>query len=120
MTNCSACGLPPLQNQALKQCSRCKSAWYHGNDCQKQHYPVHKKQCRRLAKTSSGDATAAGNLGAAPNTAARSDGHASKTNNKPKGAYKVTLTLRPLDEPCAVHALRFFPAIRRPNCMGPQ
>jgi len=51
--NCSACGLPPIVNQRLKQCKRCKAAWYHGIECQKQHYPVHKHECRRLASSCS-------------------------------------------------------------------
>ena len=47
--NCSACGLPPLPNQQLKQCTRCKNAWYHDTVCQRQHYPQHKEECRLAA-----------------------------------------------------------------------
>ena len=47
--NCSACGLPPLPHQRLKKCTRCKSAWYHDIECQKQHYPEHKAECRRVS-----------------------------------------------------------------------
>ena len=51
--NCSACGLPPLPHQRLKQCTRCKSVWYHDIECQKQHYPEHKAECRRLSAANS-------------------------------------------------------------------
>ncbi|KAL7489131.1 hypothetical protein ACHAW6_014721 [Cyclotella cf. meneghiniana] len=50
--SCSACGLPPVLNQSLQRCSRCKSAWYHDIECQKQHYPKHKAQCRRISHAS--------------------------------------------------------------------
>jgi hypothetical protein len=51
-TVCSGCGEPPRQRPdgseiALKRCTRCHIAWYHDADCQKAHYPQHRKVCRK-------------------------------------------------------------------------
>ena len=37
---CAVCGKP-----ATAQCSRCKAIHYCSRDCQKQHWPEHKKSC---------------------------------------------------------------------------
>jgi hypothetical protein len=47
---CTACGLPARKQQdgklvPLKRCSRCKKAWYHDLECQRAHFPKHKKDC---------------------------------------------------------------------------
>lgn len=52
---CSFCGLPPKRAEAgtlipLKRCSRCHQAWYHDIDCQRKHFSVHKKECKKLAQ----------------------------------------------------------------------
>ncbi len=53
---CSACGEPPRPSESgkdvlpLKRCSRCRSAWYHDQTCQKKHYANHKKECTRWAQ----------------------------------------------------------------------
>jgi hypothetical protein len=54
---CSACSLPPTKTQdgnvkPLKRCSRCHNAWYHGSECQRTHFLVHKKECRITTSTS--------------------------------------------------------------------
>lgn len=61
---CSACSLPPRRRRAtvsssdnkqeeeeiipLKKCTRCQAAAYHDVACQKRHYPIHKKVCRKI------------------------------------------------------------------------
>ena len=47
---CDGCGLPPEPSRKLVRCSRCKSAWYHGIDCQRRHHPEHRKGCREIAR----------------------------------------------------------------------
>ena len=49
ITRCDACGLPPLPNKQLLECTRCKQAHYHDRQCQIDHYPKHKAACRRFA-----------------------------------------------------------------------
>lgn len=49
---CDACGLPPRDGKKLRCCSRCKDVWYHDLECQKKHYPQHKKRCRPSSKLS--------------------------------------------------------------------
>ena len=45
---CSYCLLPPtVIGKKLKRCSICHNAWYHDAECQKKHFSVHKKECRR-------------------------------------------------------------------------
>jgi hypothetical protein len=45
---CSYCLLPPtVIGKKLKRCSICHNAWYHDAVCQKKHFSVHKKECRR-------------------------------------------------------------------------
>jgi hypothetical protein len=41
-SQCSACG----EENAGRRCSRCKEEIYCGTECQKIHWPVHKKICR--------------------------------------------------------------------------
>jgi SET domain/MYND finger len=43
---CSYCERPPTAGTTLKRCSRCHKAWYHGAECQRNHFRVHKKECR--------------------------------------------------------------------------
>nr|CAG4647903.1 EOG090X06BA [Moina brachiata]SVE93015.1 EOG090X06BA [Moina brachiata] len=43
---CAACG----QEKVSSKCSSCKSVQYCGRDCQKIHWPYHKKECDKLAK----------------------------------------------------------------------
>ena len=38
------------EQQTLKRCSRCKVARYCSADCQKNHFAVHKKNCKKIAK----------------------------------------------------------------------
>ena len=53
---CDGCGKPPRFDAAsnvcipLKQCSRCRSSWYHDTECQKGHYKEHKLTCGRPKK----------------------------------------------------------------------
>jgi SET domain/MYND finger len=66
---CDGCGFPPRPRQQqrqrnthpsppspsleeeedavipLRRCSRCHQTWYHDSECQKRHYPTHKKDC---------------------------------------------------------------------------
>lgn len=44
--SCAACG----QEKVSSKCSGCKSVQYCGRDCQKIHWPYHKKECDKLAK----------------------------------------------------------------------
>jgi hypothetical protein len=45
---CSYCLLPPkVIGKKLKRCSICQNAWYHNAECQKKHFSIHKKECRR-------------------------------------------------------------------------
>ena len=43
---CSHCG----QAGRTKKCTRCRSTQYCDRECQRGHYPVHKLECRRIAK----------------------------------------------------------------------
>lgn len=38
------------EQQTLKRCSRCKVARYCSADCQKNHFAVHKKNCKKIKK----------------------------------------------------------------------
>ncbi|CAK1591178.1 unnamed protein product [Parnassius mnemosyne] len=42
---CADCG-----DKASKKCSRCKTEWYCGRECQVQHWPKHKKICDQFDK----------------------------------------------------------------------
>lgn len=50
---CDACGKPQRRSSQtgnplpLKRCSRCRQTSYHDAECQKLHYPKHKKDCRK-------------------------------------------------------------------------
>jgi len=44
-TICAFCDLPPNGKTVLKVCSRCKNVAYHGSECQKKHWKVHKQVC---------------------------------------------------------------------------
>ncbi|KAL7540878.1 hypothetical protein ACHAXR_010680 [Thalassiosira sp. AJA248-18] len=57
---CDACGLPPLPNKRLLECTRCKQAYYHDRRCQQNHYPKHKATCRRIAAAAAAAAKEAG------------------------------------------------------------
>jgi hypothetical protein len=51
---CGFCGLPARIHATtghpipLKRCSVCQQTWYHDRDCQKKHFPHHKKVCQRV------------------------------------------------------------------------
>ncbi|PZC71932.1 hypothetical protein B5X24_HaOG212245 [Helicoverpa armigera] len=42
---CAKCG-----DKATKKCSRCKTEWYCGRECQVQQWPKHKELCDQFAK----------------------------------------------------------------------
>ena len=42
---CRGCGKPTEQ---LKLCSRCQMAAYCSPECQRAHWPIHKRECRKL------------------------------------------------------------------------
>jgi len=44
------CFNPPCSKKGKSRCTRCKSAWYCGTECQLEHYPLHKKPCRAESK----------------------------------------------------------------------
>ena len=44
---CSACG---KESDTLMKCRDCKCVWYCDAACQKRHWKVHRKECRRLKK----------------------------------------------------------------------
>lgn len=45
---CSYCLLPPkVAGKNLKRCSRCHKAWYHDAECQRLHFPAHKRDCKK-------------------------------------------------------------------------
>ncbi len=43
---CSCCN---LVGKKLKKCSRCQKVWYCNVDCQRKHFSVHKKDCKKWA-----------------------------------------------------------------------
>nr|CAD7576537.1 unnamed protein product [Timema californicum] len=47
---CVTCG-----DQGVKRCSRCKTAWYCGRECQVKNWPKHKKICDLVESKSQGD-----------------------------------------------------------------
>lgn len=44
---CAACGLPPDSAKPLLRCSICRSVYYHDQECQRAHYAIHRKSCRK-------------------------------------------------------------------------
>lgn len=52
---CDACG---RVGQPMLRCTRCQSAYYHDDSCQRQHWPIHRKTCRETK--ASGRTTARG------------------------------------------------------------
>lgn len=54
-TTCSHCNLPPTttttSHQKLLTCSNCASAAYHNSSCQRSHWKVHKKCCKKLSQS---------------------------------------------------------------------
>ena len=49
---CAFCGsiATPTEKSRAQSCSACKFRQYCNVDCQRKHWPVHKKQCKRLAQ----------------------------------------------------------------------
>ncbi|TFK66403.1 hypothetical protein BDN72DRAFT_800035 [Pluteus cervinus] len=45
------CLTPPSDDIKLKNCARCKIARYCGAECQKKHWPTHKKTCKALSES---------------------------------------------------------------------
>ena len=54
-----ACAHCSATLEKAMRCGQCKSAWYCTRDCQKQHWSIHKSQCKALALTLLASATAA-------------------------------------------------------------
>ena len=60
---CDACDLPPRLSAdqqtpiPLRKCCRCHSTWYHDVECQRRHFSVHKKVCRRADTTADNSKT---------------------------------------------------------------
>jgi hypothetical protein len=46
-TTCACC--KTIHVRSLQKCSRCSSVRYCGRECQKTHWPAHKKECQRIA-----------------------------------------------------------------------
>ena len=46
---CNGCDQPPHPGKDLLNCNRCKNAWYHDEKCQRDHFPKHKSQCRKVS-----------------------------------------------------------------------
>ena len=58
--NCAQCGIP-----AVKRCSRCKTDWYCGRECQVKAWKAHKPMCDMLCKAAAAAAAAAESGGSA-------------------------------------------------------
>jgi hypothetical protein len=53
-TVCASCAKPAEEGVvALKACSRCKTVYYCGSDCQKNHWKAHKAECKKNSTSSS-------------------------------------------------------------------
>jgi splicing suppressor protein 51 len=86
--SCNACGKTDCGTTSLKKCSRCKSAWYCSQRCQKTDWKFHKEACtiksqanahaKALSKAVSGAVAAA----AAALTSSPSDEKPSETNRR--------------------------------------
>ncbi|GKT46271.1 uncharacterized protein ColSpa_06452 [Colletotrichum spaethianum] len=73
-SKCHGCGLDRGDFPApLKMCSACKQAWYHSQDCQRQHWKQHKKTC--LANRSGPSASPHSTAGAAGSAGTKSDAY---------------------------------------------
>lgn len=52
--SCIACGVPSNEQskdgKRLRNCSACLNVWYCSKECQKKHWPQHKKLCKKIAK----------------------------------------------------------------------
>mmetsp|Transcript_4806 Transcript_4806/g.6987 ORF Transcript_4806/g.6987 Transcript_4806/m.6987 type:complete len:301 (-) Transcript_4806:172-1074(-) len=53
---CIMCGVPNNVQQSeggkrLRNCSACLNAWYCSKECQKKHWPHHKKLCKEMAES---------------------------------------------------------------------
>jgi hypothetical protein len=44
---CTYCHLLAKPGKKLKRCSRCRNAWYHNAECQRNDYPSHKHVCQK-------------------------------------------------------------------------
>ena len=49
MTQGVCCGCDELQDEKMKRCSRCGRAAYCSPLCQRRHWPMHKRECKRQA-----------------------------------------------------------------------
>ena len=47
---CEACGAAAAEGKTFNRCARCKSAFYCGPECQKNHWETHKRECPALAQ----------------------------------------------------------------------
>eukprot|EP00878_Enallax_costatus_P014589 GHUV01015261.1.p1 GENE.GHUV01015261.1~~GHUV01015261.1.p1 ORF type:complete len:302 (+),score=105.83 GHUV01015261.1:241-1146(+) len=50
---CDFCHKVPKDHDLLHRCSRCRQAWYCNQQCQKQAWPQHKHDCKKLSNSSS-------------------------------------------------------------------
>ena len=46
---CASCGIAGVDDVKLKDCSACHLVKYCGIECQKEHRPKHKKECKKRA-----------------------------------------------------------------------
>lgn len=60
LKQCGFCHKVPQEHDVLHRCSRCRQAWYCNQQCQKQAWPQHKHDCKKLSTSSgSGSSSAA-------------------------------------------------------------
>ncbi|KAK5732576.1 hypothetical protein LTR17_010391 [Elasticomyces elasticus] len=56
---CGVCGTEPSAGGTLLRCTRCKSVWYCGKDCQQEDWNLHKIACKKMASPRWPDGAAA-------------------------------------------------------------
>ena len=49
MMSCASCGITGCEDVKLKDCSACYLVKYCNDECEKDHWPKHKKECKKRA-----------------------------------------------------------------------
>jgi hypothetical protein len=83
---CSNCNKFPPEIPTLKQCAKCKTAYYCSRECQTKHWKKHKKECVVFAAAYASHASGSGSN---TNGASNGNGHP-RTNGNSRPTYSTT------------------------------
>ena len=76
------CGLCNVKKDFMRRCKRCKNEWYCSDNCQKSHWKMHKKTCRRLGGAKAEKEAAAQAAKAEKRAAAKAEKEAAKAEKR--------------------------------------